>query len=66
MPMGIGPRNCVGLKLAKLLMKMALVSLLKKHRFTRTHLTEDTLHTECYSVTLSIASKVFVGLQPRK
>ena len=66
MPMGIGPRNCAGLKLAKFMMKMALVSLLRKYRFVKTHLTEDTLHTECLFLVLRITSNVSVELQPRK
>ena len=65
-PMGIGPRNCVGLKLAKFIMKMTLTSLLQKYRFTRTNQTEDKVHTKCCSLTLSVTSKVYVGLQPRK
>jgi cytochrome P450 len=65
LPMGLGPRNCSGLKLAKLLMKVALISILRRHRFIRTNKTAETLETECYCFNLTLRTTVFVGLQKR-
>jgi cytochrome P450 family 3 subfamily A len=65
LPMGLGPRNCVGLKLAKLLMKVALVSILKRHHFVRTQKTADVLGTECYCFNLTLTTTVFVDLEKR-
>ena len=63
--MGLGPRNCIGLKLAKLLMKVALVSVLRRHRFIRTSRTAETLETECYYLTMTLKTTVYVGIQKR-
>ena len=65
-PLGRGPRNCVGMKLAKLMTKTALVALLKTHRFITTPSTVGTLQTKITALTAFIKSDVFLNIEMRK
>ena len=43
MPLGQGPRNCAGTKLAKVMLKTAVAAVLRDHRFTTAATTKPLL-----------------------
>ena len=65
LPFGLGPRNCIGSKLAKLQMKLALVTLLREHRMVPTSDTVHPLQMDCITVSAHPKSKVLLSLQSR-
>ena len=65
LPFGEGPRNCIGMKLARMMMKMALVILLHNHRFITTPNTGPVIQTKCSTLTACVTSDVFLDVQSR-
>lgn len=57
MPFGAGPRNCVGMRLAQLEMKMALVRLFR--RFSVVACSETKVGWELSKLKTAICSKLF-------
>ena len=55
MPFGFGPRNCIGMRIALLGIKIALIELLRKYSFVKSANTE----VSCYSVKGSVINVTF-------
>ncbi|EDV24432.1 uncharacterized protein TRIADDRAFT_25960 [Trichoplax adhaerens] len=64
LPFGNGPRNCIGMRLAMLEVKLAIVKILQKVELIVTKETDVPLQLKCGS-TLSPANGVYVGFRKR-
>ncbi|XP_014769936.2 cytochrome P450 3A4 [Octopus bimaculoides] len=64
-PFGSGPRICIGMRLAKLQFKVAVVEMFKKYRVVTTEKTEDPIEYASTDV-LSTKNGVWLKLEPRK
>ncbi|GAB0099772.1 Cytochrome P450 [Sergentomyia squamirostris] len=64
LPFSGGPRNCIGIKYAHLLMKIALVHLVKHFEFNTDLKLQDLTHR--YEVTLKLVNKHMVRVRPRQ
>lgn len=63
LPFSAGPRNCMGLRYARIAMKVTAAHILKKYRL-RTSLTLEELRVS-YGVMLNIANGVLMSLEKR-
>lgn len=64
LPFGAGPRNCIGMRLAKLEIKMALVQLFRKFSIVASSETEVPLQLKS-NTTLAPKNGIFVKIQKR-
>lgn len=64
MPFGSGPRNCIGMRLALLEVKVAVVKILQSLEFVTIKETESPLKLKSIS-TLSPANPMYLGIQKR-
>ena len=64
LPFGSGPRNCIGMRLALLEVKLAVIKLLQKVEFIATNDTEIPLRLKSMQ-TLSPENSVFIGIRKR-
>ena len=62
-PLGQGPRNCVGMKLAKIVLKTALATILCHHRLTTATTTKPLVHKNFIGLTSCFQHDVFLNLQ---
>ncbi|XP_055589827.1 probable cytochrome P450 9f2 [Uranotaenia lowii] len=65
MPFGVGPRNCIGSRLALMEVKSVLFCLLKDFRLERTARTEDTVKLSKSSLGLNAENGIWLKLKPR-
>ncbi|XP_062129182.1 probable cytochrome P450 6w1 [Drosophila sulfurigaster albostrigata] len=63
MPFGIGPRNCIGMRLGLLQAKLGLVHLLRKHSVTKCDETVDSFKFEVKSPLMASNVDIYVRLQ---
>lgn len=63
MPFGIGPRNCIGMRLGLLQAKLGLVHLLRNHRVVKCAKTVDSIEFAPFSAVLISKSEVYLKLQ---
>ncbi|XP_064613086.1 cytochrome P450 3A6-like [Liolophura sinensis] len=64
LPFGHGPRNCVGMRLALLKAKMAVVSILQRYRFVRSAETEAELKLQLFGFPEAV-NGIWLKLEPR-
>ncbi|XP_029656611.1 cytochrome P450 3A21-like [Octopus sinensis] len=64
-PFGGGPRICIGMRLAKLQFKVAVVQMMRKYRLVTTEKTEDPIEYASTDV-LSAKNGVWLKFEPRK
>lgn len=63
MPFGIGPRNCIGMRLGLLQAKLGLVHLLRNHRVVKCAKTTDSIKFAPLAAVLISKDEVYVKLQ---
>eukprot|EP00731_Ephydatia_muelleri_P016840 Em0009g1264a len=64
MPFGMGQRNCIGMRLALMSAKLALIEIVRKYKILQTKETEVPL-TRRYGITMSPKNGVFVRIEAR-
>lgn len=63
MPFGVGPRNCIGMRLGLLQSKMGLVHLLRHHRVHRSDQTPETIEWAATSPVIASKHEIFLRLE---
>lgn len=63
MPFGVGPRNCIGMRLGILQTKLALIHILKNHRVSVCEKTPKCVKFDAGSIVLSIKGGTYLKLE---
>lgn len=63
LPFGDGPRNCIGLRFGKMQVKMALIALLSKFRFSVCSKTEETVALNLLSFTVCPLNGIYLRVE---
>ena len=58
MPFGVGPRNCIGMRLALLEMKIALVKVFQRFRLVTCEKTQVRMHIDKTAITFCMTTKI--------